>query len=89
MLSKKEGILKSMKATRDSRVKVAENSRQNFTMWLRQIIEDKDTRKELGLYLEKMRIATEFEIRRLSEYHKYADGALDQPLLNAETANHE
>lgn len=89
MLSKKENILKSMKATREARVKTAEATKQNFTQWMRELLENKDLRKEVGLYIEKMRIATTLELQRLSEYHKYADGTLDKPILNSDTVGDE
>lgn len=85
LLKQKGSILTAMKATRDARIKNVENSRQNFTSWMRQLIEDKELRKSLGLEMEKMRIATNLELARLSQYHQYEDKTLDRPILNSET----
>ena len=38
-----------------------------------------------GLDMEKMRLATEAEKERLSEYIKYEDGQVDQPFLSSDT----
>ena len=35
--------------------------------------------------MEKMRLAMEKEKGRLSDYHKYEDGLIDQPFLTPET----
>lgn len=35
--------------------------------------------------MEKMRLATEAEKERLSEYIKYEDGQVDQPFLSSDT----
>ena len=35
--------------------------------------------------MEKMRLAMENEKKRLSEFHKYEDGEVDQPILTSET----
>lgn len=87
LLVKKESILKSMRATREARTKNLDSSNKNFTTWLKQLIEDKELRKELGLKMEKMRLASELEMKRLSQYHKYADGVLDKPIYNSETVD--
>lgn len=85
LLTKKGAILSAMKATRDARIKDVESTKQNFTTWMRNISENKDIRREIGSYMEKMRIATNIELDRLSQYHRYEDGGVDQPILNSET----
>ena len=84
MLNRKNGILKEMKATRDARIKHLESNKNNFLAIIRRIVEDKDFRLRLGRDMEKMRLATEVEYKRLSEYHQYMDGMVDQPLLTPE-----
>jgi hypothetical protein len=84
MLQRKNNILKEMKATRDSRIKHLESNKNNFLSLIRKIVEDKQFRKRLGTEMEKMRLATQVEYERLSEYHKYTDDMLDQPLLTPE-----
>ena len=83
---KKLEILKALKATRQERVKNLENSRQTFIGLMVKILEDPETRKKWGVELEKRRLAVEQERIRLSEYHKYEDGVIDQPLFTSETA---
>ena len=85
MLNRKNNILKEMKATRDARIKVLENSKQNFGSWRRRVLEDKDLRLSLGVDMEKMRLATEVEYERLSDLHTYVDGGVDQPFLTPES----
>jgi len=84
LLTKKNSILKEMKATRDARIKSIEASKHSFAGWMRRLLESTTLRAKLGRDLEKMRIATNVEFERLSEYHEYADGELDQPFLTPE-----
>ena len=84
MLNRKNGILKEMKATRDARIKHLESNKHNFLSIIRRIAEDKEFRTRLGRDMEKMRLATQVEYERLSEYHVYSDGQADQPLLTPE-----
>ena len=39
--------------------------------------------------IEKMRLSAEQEKTRLSEYHQYEDGGIDQPFLTPETAKND
>jgi hypothetical protein len=84
MLNRKNSILKEMKATRDARIKHLESNKHNFLSIIRRIVEDRDFRTRLGRDMEKMRLATQVEYDRLSEYHIFADGQADQPLLTPE-----
>jgi hypothetical protein len=89
MLKEKNNILKEMKATRDARIKHLEASKHNFLGLLRKIIQDKNFRARLGREMEKMRLATDVEYERLSEWHEYDDGEVDQPLLTPENTLEE
>lgn len=89
MLTKQQSILGSLKGTRDQRIKVMEDSRQSFMSWMKNVLENVQLRKELGMNMEKNRLAMENERRRLSEYHKYVDGAVDRPILNFESITEE
>lgn len=84
MLSEKNKILDKMKATRDSRIKHLESNKHNFFAFIAKILSDKMLRYRLGVDMEKMRLATEVEYERLSNYHEYANGEVDQPLLTPE-----
>jgi hypothetical protein len=83
--TKKNSMLKELKGTREQRVKRLEDSKQNFTGWIRQLIEDPSFGFQLGKDMEKMRLAMEHERGRLSAYHKYEDGLVDQPFLTPES----
>jgi len=87
--NRKLAILKELKATRQQRVKNLESSKANFIGMLAELIENKNIRKEWGEYIEKMRVATEVEMRRLTDYHQYNDGVVDQPIFTAETAKED
>ena len=84
MLKEKNSILKEMKGTRDARIKHLENSKHNFVKFIRDIVENGEMRQKLGREMEKMRLATEVEFERLSEWHEYEDGEVDQPILTPE-----
>jgi hypothetical protein len=84
--AKKSGMLKDLKATREQRVKRLEDSKTTFIGWLRRLMEEPELRYQLGVNMEKMRIATEMERKRLTEYHSYEDDGVDQPFLTPEDA---
>jgi hypothetical protein len=86
---KKEKILTSLRATRGDRIKHIENKKENFFTWLEQIIDNPDKRREMGIAMEKMRLAVIDEQIRLSAYHKYINGEIDRPLLTCETVEIE
>ena len=48
-----------------------------------------EARHEMGVEMEKMRLATNAETERLSEYHKYEDGTIDQPLLTPDSVKED
>ena len=83
--TKKNTMLKDMKATREQRVKRLEDSKQNFTSWLAFLVTNPDVAKGYGLEMEKMRLAMDKEKERLSEFHKYQDETVDQPFLTPDT----
>jgi hypothetical protein len=78
-------MLKDLKGTREQRIKAIEDSKQTFASLVKQIATDGDFRTRIGLDMEKMRLAAEKEKERLSEYHEYEDGTVDQPFLTPET----
>ena len=84
--AKKASMLREMKGTREQRIKRLEDSKQSFTAWVANLIQDPDTMKEYGIEMEKMRLAMLKERDRLSAYHKYDDGIIDQPFLTPDTA---
>jgi|TARA_Y100001951_G_C11235287_1_gene237030 hypothetical protein len=82
--AKKSGMLKDLKATREQRIRRLEDSKRTFFGWIQQIMRNRDFRTQLGIDMEKMRLASEKEYERLSEYHEYEDGGVDQPLFTPE-----
>lgn len=85
LLAKKISILKELKATRAERIKNIESSKQTVIGWISELIRNRALRKELGLHMEKMRLAIDLEQIRLMEPHQYIDGTTDTPVLNHET----
>lgn len=83
--TKKAAILREMKGTREQRIKRLEDSKQSFTSWVAMLIQDPETVKRYGIEMEKMRLAMLKERERLSAFHKYEDGQVDQPFLTPDT----
>ena len=83
--TKKNSMLKEMKATREQRVKRLEDSKQNFTSWMSYLVANPEVTNAYGLEMEKMRLAMDKQKERLSAYHKYQDDLVDQPFLTPET----
>lgn len=83
--TKKAAILREMKGTREQRIKRLEDSKQSFTSWVAMLMQDPETLKRYGIEMEKMRLAMLKERERLSAFHKYEDGQVDQPFLTPDT----
>ena len=83
--TKKNSMLKDMKATREQRVKRLEDSKSNFTSWMAHLVSNPEIAMGYGREMEKMRLAMEKEKERLSEFHEYTDHMVDQPFLTPET----
>lgn len=82
---KKNKMLKDMKATREQRIKRLDDKNQTFKGLMTYLISNPDILSQYGKDAEKRRLAMEKEKERLSQYHTYEDGMVDQPFLNAET----
>jgi hypothetical protein len=83
--TRKATMLKDLKGTREQRIKAIEDSRETFAALVKQIATDSEFRTRIGLEMEKMRLAMHHEKEKLSEYHRYEDGTIDQPFLTSET----
>ena len=83
--TKKNAMLKELKGTREQRIKQLEDSKQTFVGWVKEVANNAEFRNQLSVDMEKMRIAVQKEAKKLSEYHTYGDGMVDQPFLTAET----
>jgi hypothetical protein len=78
-------MLREMKGTREQRIKRLEDSKQSFTSWVAHLMQDPETLKRYGIEMEKMRLAMLKEKERLSQFHQYEDGQIDQPFLTPDT----
>ena len=83
--ARKATMLKDLKGTREQRVKQIEDSKLTFASLVKKIISDPTFREDIGKDMEKMRLATEAEKERLSEYLQFEDGIVDQPFLSEDT----
>ena len=83
--ARKATMLKDLKGTREQRIKAIEDSKLTFASLVKKIASDPTFRTQIGLDMEKMRLATQAEKERLSEYIKYEDGQVDQPFLSSDT----
>ena len=83
--ARKASMLKDLKGTREQRIKAIEDSKLTFASLVKKIASDPTFRTQIGLDMEKMRLATIAEKERLSEYIQYEDGIVDQPFLTNET----
>lgn len=85
LLKDKKQMLAAMKATREQRIKRIEDSKETIVGWMRNLLLHPEERLEVGISMEKMRLATDVECGRLSQWHTYEDGMLDQPFLTPST----
>jgi hypothetical protein len=83
--TKKASMLREMKGTREQRIKRLEDSKQSFISWVANMMQDPETMKQYGIEMEKMKMAMLKERERLSAFHKYEDGLVDQPFLTPDT----
>lgn len=81
---KHDDLMQQLDATRQQRMKNAISSKHSWSDVIKSWM-DKSNRNKYGKKLAIMREAYNVEKDRLSSYHEYADGEIDQPLLNADT----
>lgn len=79
-----DNLSKALKATRDQRVKRIEDSRSSWAGFAK-LLQEEHARMREGEEINVIRAAVDKEQQRLTEYHEYADGELDQPILTYET----
>jgi hypothetical protein len=84
LLTKKERYLKDLKGTREQRKRVADDAKTNFSMWMREL-DNLEAREAEGFDMAVQAIAADKARARLSDFHEYEDGEVDQPLLNSDT----
>lgn len=83
--TRKASMLKELKGTREQRIRSIEDSKQTFASLIGMLASKPEIRKNIGIEIEKMRIAAEKERARLFQMIRYEDGSYDRPLLNGES----
>lgn len=78
-----QDLYKDLKATRDQRFKQVENGETTFSSIIKEL-SDARKRRNKGLELELLKMGADKSEEIMSEYHMFADGNLDIPILNAE-----
>jgi len=84
LLNEQQKISKDLKATREQRIKRIEDGKSSWVGLIR-MLEDEDIREKEGREIEILSMATDKAKNKLYEYHSYADGMLDSPILNADS----
>jgi len=83
-LKEKNNMLKTLKGTRDQRIKDIESSKDSFPGLLKKISSDPNFRKTMREDWMKVAIATEKKRIELTQPIEYEDGTVDSPLLRPE-----
>jgi len=83
-MKEKQRLFEQLKATRSQRVQKIDG-KQTFNLWMQKLMNDYGLKKKMGLEMEKMRLASEAEKKRLAALHTYANLEVDRPFLNADT----
>lgn len=89
MAARLEKMMINLKGTRDQRLQEVESSKDTMVGWVKMLIQQPELRKKIGLAMEKMRIAMKVEYERLSDYHTYIDGSVDQPILTSDSVKED
>lgn len=84
LLERKKGVYSQLKATRADRVKEIESAKDSWPAYLK-YLDNEETRKAEGETIELLRMSAEKSREKLSQYHEYEDGIIDQPLLTPES----
>jgi hypothetical protein len=80
---RKDSLLKSLKATREARLKQIEERGKNF-FGLIKYLNERDTRENEGRWMDLMDKATKKSYEELTQTVQYEDGSLDCPILDPE-----
>ncbi len=79
----KSGLVESLKATRNQRIKEVEN--ENRFIDLVKKFQRKEVQEQESRHMEILRIGTEKEYKRLTTPHKFMDDKVDLPILTADS----
>lgn len=80
----KNKALRELKVSREQRKKNIEESSTSFGGYIKSLLDEK-RRKEEGFDIEAMKLAKDKVYKKLSQFHTYADGVVDRPILNCDT----
>lgn len=83
-----EALMKSLKSTRDQRIKDITSSKTSFPDLLKTLAE-RDVQKREGRRMELMKKAAERSFLDLGKEVQYEDGVFDRPILTSETVDLE
>lgn len=81
-----DALMKTMKATRDQRIKQIESGKVSFLGVLK-MLQDREIQEHEGKFAELVSMAANKEHQRLGRPHTYEDGNQDSPILSADTVN--
>ncbi len=84
LLQRSDALMKTLKATRDQRIKDVVSGKATFLGMVKQL-QQEEARTQAGREMGLMSLAAEKEYERLGRPHRYADGMIDQPILSSET----
>lgn len=80
LTDKSQSFMKSLKGTREQRIKKAEDAKQNITGLIKWLDEE-ENRRNVGQEMLLHEAAKEEEKIRLTDFHTYIDGTVDKPIL--------
>lgn len=86
LLNEQQKISKDLKATREQRIKRIEDGKSSWVGLIR-MLEDEEIREKEGREMEILAIAKDKAKNKLYEYHQFADGQIDTPILNSDSAS--
>lgn len=84
LLDKHQKMARDLKTTRDQRFKEIQERKITFFGWLK-TFQDIKERERMSKEAALISLALDKSRQDLSDYHKYEDGTLDQPILSADT----
>lgn len=84
-MGEQKDVEKSLRVSRDDRIKSILDATQNWTSIIRLLNENAQVRDEVGRQLEVMRAAKENSFSLLSDFHTFIDGGVDKPILSHDT----
>lgn len=86
-LNRQQGeVEKGLVGSRDQRIKNIQDANKNWSAVLK-MLEEPKTRKEVGKFIEIMRVARDKEMARLTQFHTFVDKSIDKPILSGKDSD--